>query len=228
MVTKVKAIPRHESDITAAKAVISAAAGLATSTLAIAAGDATKALATAATVATTTLMERAEKAATAVTEAAAKALAEFPNLREDIREVRAAQQAESGITVNMVRDILQAHSAADEVRLKSIDDTVKAIDVNMSEQNNRLGTAETHITRQNLVIFGVAGPVALIILGFIGKQLMTTVIEAERQGTLMNLPNIVMGATIIFALLVGLASYFAYKVYKILSQHATSNVPPKE
>jgi hypothetical protein len=197
--------------------VISAAAGLATSTIASAAADALKTLNAAAAV-----------SAKIVSDTASKALAEFPRLQEDIREIRSAQQTESSTTVSMVRDLLQAHASGEEVRLESIEATGKAIESHMIRQNGRLDKAEIHITRQNMAIFGVAGPVALIILGVIGRQLITIILEAEKQGTLMNLPNIVMGVTTIIAILAGLVGYFGYKIYKLLTQHAASNVITKE
>lgn len=207
-------LPKKQKD---AAAVISAAAGLATSTIASAAADALKTLNAAAAV-----------SAKIVSDTASKALAEFPRLQEDIREIRSAQQTESSTTVSMVRDLLQAHASGEEVRLESIEATGKAIESHMIRQNGRLDKAEIHITRQNMAIFGVAGPVALIILGVIGRQLITIILEAEKQGTLMNLPNIVMGVTTIIAILAGLVGYFGYKIYKLLTQHAASNVITKE
>jgi len=203
-------LPNKQKD---AKAVISAAAGIATSTIAAAAADALKTLNAAALV-----------SAKVVSETASKALAEFPRLQDDIREIREAQRAESGNTVAMVRDLLQAHTGAEEIQLTSINTTVKAVEAHMVKQNGRLDKAETHITRQNVAIFGVAGPIALIILGIAGRQLLTSIIAAERAGTLVDWPNLVMIGLGVVAVLFASAVYFGYKVNQLL--HRPVAIPP--
>ena len=204
-------LPKRQKE---ASAVISAAAGIATSTIAAAAADALKTLNAAAAV-----------SAKIVADTASKALAEFPRLQEDIREIRAAQQNEAGSTVSMVRDLLQAHVGSEEVRLQSIDDTVHAVEAHMVRQNGRLDKAETHITRQNVAIFGVAGPVALIILGIIGRQLIMTIVASEKAGTLTDWPNLLLGSLVGIAILAAGAVYFGYKVNQVLHRPAPP-VPP--
>ena len=191
-----------------APAVVAAAALLATSAIATAAADALKTLNAAAAV-----------SAKVVAETASKALSEFPRLQEDIREIRAAQKSDSNTTVAMVRDLLQAHTSSDEVWLKSIDTTVSAVEAHMIKQNGRLDKAETHITRQNVAIFGVAGPVALIILGIVGRQLIMMMIAAEKSGTLMDWPNLLLGVLVGVAILSASAVYFGYKVNQLLHRH---------
>src|ERR1035437_2064265 len=191
-----------------APAVVAAAALLATSAIATAAADALKTLNAAAAV-----------SAKVVAETASKALSEFPRLQEDIREIRAAQKSDSNTTVAMVRDLLQAHTSSDEVWLKSIDATVTAVETHMIKQNGRLDKAEVHITRQNVAIFGVAGPVALIILGVIGRQLIMSVSAAEKAGTLTDWRNIVLGALVGVAFLCASAVYVGYKVNQLLHHH---------
>lgn len=198
-----------------ATAVIAAATGLATSTIAVAAAEALKVLHAAA-----------EVQAKVVADTASKALSEFPRLQEDIREIRNAQQTDSGTTVTMVRELIEAHAKGEEFVLDSIHTTVKAVEAHMVKQNGRLDKAETHITRQNVAIFGVAGPVALIILGIIGRQLVSTIIDAERSGTLIDWPNIVMiglGITAVF--FVGIL-YFGYKAYALLNHRVKGTNGP--
>ena len=201
-------LPNKQKD---AKAVISAAAGIATSTIAAAAADALKTLNAAALV-----------SAKVVSETASKALAEFPRLQDDIREIREAQRAESGNTVAMVRDLLQAHTGAEEIQLASINTTVKAVEAHMVKQNGRLDKAETHITRQNVAIFGVAGPVALIILGIIGRQLILAILASEKAGTLTDWPNLLLGTLVGIAILAAGAVYFGYKVNQLLHREHAS------
>jgi|ERR1035437_5922785 uncharacterized membrane protein YdbT with pleckstrin-like domain len=191
-----------------APAVVAAAALLATSAIATAAADALKTLNVAAAV-----------SAKVVSETASKALAEFPRLQDDIREIRAAQQSEAGNTVSMVRDLLQAHTSAEEVQLQSLVTTVKAVEGHMIKQNGRLDKAETHITRQNVAIFGIAGPVLLVILGIVGRQFITMVIAAEKSGAFIDWPNLVLLVLGIVAVLVAVAVYFGYKVTQLLHRH---------
>ena len=151
-----KRVTPAETPADRAVAVIAAAASLATAALATAASEAIKTITTAA-----------ELAAKVVTDAAAKAVSEFPRLQEDIRELRVNQANESLSLTKVVATLLDVHTKAEDIRLKSIDATCARIDLHLSEQGNRLTTAEKHITRQNLVIFGLAGPVCLIIIGTI-------------------------------------------------------------
>ncbi len=145
---------QSKRSIEEASAVVTAAAGLATTVIATAAQDATKALAIAAS-----------EAAAVVSHAAAKAVSEFPRLQDDIREIRVAQQSQTATITDVVTTILGVHTMAEEVKLKSIDETVVKIEAHMANQNTRLAKAEWHITRMNLVIFGIAGPVSLLIIG---------------------------------------------------------------
>src|ERR1035437_3445452 len=207
-------LPNKQKD---AKAVISAAAGIATSTIAAAAADALKTLNAAALV-----------SAKVVSETASKALAEFPRLQDDIREIRAAQKSDSNTTVAMVRDLLQDHTSSDEVWLKSIDATVSAVETHMIKQNGRLDKAETHITRQNAAIFGVAGPVPLIILGVIGRQLIMSIVASEKSGTLTDWPNMLLGTLVGIAILAAGAVYFGYKVNQLLHRERASLLITKD
>lgn len=88
------------------EAVIAAAAAIATTQVAVAAADATKTVAAEATIARKTvasaaseaieMLKTAAKLATdVVMETAAKTLAEFPNIQQDIREIRQAQRDDS-------------------------------------------------------------------------------------------------------------------------------------
>ena len=195
-------LPKKQKD---AQAIVAAAAGLATSTIASAAADALKTLNAAAAI-----------SAKVVADTASKALAEFPRLQEDIREIREAQRTDAGSTVSMVRDLLQAHTSGEEVRLESIETTGKAIEAHMVHQNGRLDKAETHITRQNVAIFGVAGPVALIILGIVGRQLLMVIIASEKSGALTDWPNLLFIALGVVAVLCASAVYVGYKVNQLL------------
>jgi hypothetical protein len=96
----------------------------------------------------------------------------------------------------------------------------------MVKQNGRLDKAETHITRQNVAIFGVAGPVALIILGIIGRQLIMTIVASEKAGTLTDWPNLLLGSLVGIAILAAGAVYFGYKVNQVLHRPAPP-VPPR-
>ncbi len=156
-------LPKKQKDATS---VIAAAAGLATSTIAIAADGAMKTLSTAAADAVKTLSAAATISAKVVSDTAERALAEFPRLQDDIREIRMAQQAESGMTTEMVKALLIAHTSTEEEKLKSIDASLIEVKAHLVKQNGRLAKAETHITRQNLVLFGIAGPVSLLIIGY--------------------------------------------------------------
>jgi len=190
-----------------AASIIAAASAIATTTITTAAADAVKTLNTAAA-----------QSAKIVSDTASKALSEFPRLQDDIREIRTAQQMESSTTVSMVRDLIQTHTKGQDIVLNSINTTVKAVEAHMITQNGRLDRAETHITRQNVAIFGVAGPVALIILGAIARQLMTTVTTAEKFGTVVNWSNLFMiGLGVVVILVAGL-TYFGFKVYKSLQK----------
>jgi hypothetical protein len=169
--TTPKALARRQAAKDEAAAVLTAAAGLATTVIASAATDATKQLAEAAANATKAVALAAATASGVVADAATKALAEFPRLQEDIREVRAAQTSETATIVNLVTSLIGAHTMAEEERLRSIDGTVTKIEKHMVRQNGRLTTVETHITRQNLVIFGIAGPVSLAVIGYFMRAL---------------------------------------------------------
>lgn len=150
-----------------AAAVVAAAAGLATSTISTAATDATKTLSVAAAKAMLTLEAAAEKALHTVEIAAAKAVAEFPNLQEDMREIHASQATQTSTIVNVVTGLIKSHTEAEEGRLQSISESVGKIEMHLIKQNGRIEKAETHITRQNLVIFGILGPVGLLIVGYL-------------------------------------------------------------
>ena len=76
-------------------AVIAAAANLATSAVASAAADAAKTLAMAANDAVKILATAADNATKVVTDTATRTLAEFPNIQEDIRDLRAAMREDS-------------------------------------------------------------------------------------------------------------------------------------
>src|ERR1035437_5862528 len=200
-------LPTKQKDATA---VISAATGLATTVIANAAADAMKVVHDAAAV-----------AAKVVSETANKALAEFPELKQDLRDIRNAQQAETGTTVAMVKDLLQAHTMAEEAKLTSIaesliktGETVKAVEAHMVKQNGRLDKAETHITRQNMVIFGIAGPVSLHIIGWFGKGWINLLVNAERAGTPIGIwQTIVVASLVCLVILLGIGSVLDWKLY---------------
>ena len=162
--TLVASRSKNEAD---AAAIIAAAASLATAAVAGAAATATGTLTSAASTAIATLTEAAALAAKVVTDAATKAVSEFPRLQEDIREIRQSQSNEGANLTKVVSALLDAHTKAEEVRLTNIDTTCSDIDKHIGEQGVRLTAVETHITRQNIIIFGLAGPVSLLVLGTI-------------------------------------------------------------
>ena len=139
-----------------APAVIAAAASLATA-----------AVASAASIAVSTLNEAALIASKVVSDAASKAILEFPRLQEDIRELRASQTSEAESLTRIVTTLLESHTKSEEVRLGNIDSTCARIDSHLVEYSHRLLRAESHITRHNLIIFGLIAPVCLIIIGAI-------------------------------------------------------------
>lgn len=139
-----------------AAAIINIAAGLATATIAVAAGEATKTLSAAAALALQTLDT-----------AATKAVSEFPKLQEDIRELRVAQTSQTDTIISVVTGLIKGHTDTEDERLKSISESTGKIEQHMATQNGRLTLVETAITRLNLVLFGIGGPVALIVVGYL-------------------------------------------------------------
>jgi hypothetical protein len=139
----------------AASAVVSAAAGLAMATIATAAEEATKTLSAAAGIALKTLET-----------AAAKAISEFPDMKTDIREIRAAQGAQTATILDAVTCLIQEHTHAEELRLKAIDESTARIDTHAEARNLRLTDVEKSMTRLNLAIFGAGGPLAAITAGY--------------------------------------------------------------
>ena len=51
-------------------------------------------------------------------------------------------------------------------KLSSVHTLVEALDLKVGIQNGRVGKGEKSVTRLNLVIFGILGPLALTIFGF--------------------------------------------------------------
>ena len=147
-----------------AASIIAAAASLATAAVASAASTATATLTSAASTAIATLTEAASLAAKVVTDASAKAVSEFPRLQDDIREIRSNQSQEGASLTKVVTSLLEAHTQVEEVRLTSIEATCTKIDAHLVEHGDRLTTAEKHITRHQLVLFGIAGPVCLLVI----------------------------------------------------------------
>jgi hypothetical protein len=91
-----------------ATAIIAAAASLATTQVASAAVDASKTISLAAATALTLLKTAADVATTVVTDTAAKTLADFPNLHQDIREIRQAQREEAQTAADQFRLLTQS------------------------------------------------------------------------------------------------------------------------
>lgn len=174
MAVKKLTIRKKPSNIEEAANVVSAAAGLATAVIANAAQDATSALAVAAKDATAALAVAAADASKVVQDSTTKALLEFPDIKEDIREIRASQSSLSmtltsvvtGLT-STVTELITEHTAQEDTRLKSIDTAVQEIKLHLKTQNGRIAKTENHITRLNLVFFGIAGPMALVVFGYI-------------------------------------------------------------
>jgi|ERR1035437_4312665 hypothetical protein len=164
---------RSASAADKAASIVAAAAGLATSTISSAASEATKTLSVAAAKAMLTLETAATKAMTTVEVAAQKAVSEFPNLQEDMRQIHTAQATQTATIVDVVTNLIRTHTDGEEMRLESIGESVSNIEAHMDKQNGRLAKAETHITRQNLVIFGIAGPVCLLIVGYLIAHVVT-------------------------------------------------------
>lgn len=162
MVTKKKTA---QNQLRNAASIVTAAAGLATSVIADAASSATATLAAAAKDATTALAASAADAAKVVQESTAKALLEFPDIKTDIREIRNAC-AET-----------KENSKAGDLRLTTINTSVEEINKHLKTQNGRLAKAEAHIIRQNLVVFGIAGPVSLLVIGYFVRSFFTTVMQ---------------------------------------------------
>lgn len=149
-------------DIDDAAAVVSAAAGLATTVIASAATDATRAVAAAAGEATKALATAASTASQVVTDSAKQALSEFPRMQEDIREIRTGQNGLTSTLTSVVTEVLNSHTSAQDAKLATSDGkltsiaaAVEEIRGHMVKQNGRLAKAETSITRQNLVLFGL-------------------------------------------------------------------------
>ena len=146
--------------------------------IAAAASLATAAVAAAASTAITTLTDAASVAAKVVSDASTKAISEFPRLQEDIREIRAAQSNEGANLTKVVSALLDAHTHAEELRLGSIEATLKKIDAYMTTQDGRLMVVEKQITRHQLILFGIAGPVCLLVIGtvltILAKNFTTT------------------------------------------------------
>lgn len=156
---------RPSDDTGHAAAVVAAAASLATT-----------AVASAAATATTTLTEAATLAAKVVAEAANKAINEFPRLQDDIREIRAAQSGEAASLTKAVTILLEAHTVAEDIRLKSIEATCTRIDTHLTGLNDRVTVTEKHITQHQLILFGIAGPVCLLIIGAVLTIFMNSII----------------------------------------------------
>jgi hypothetical protein len=146
---------------------IAAAAGHATTVIAAAAANATEALAVAADAARTAVSDAANRAAKNVEESTARALAEFPDIREDIREIRSSQALMVQSLTSVVTETLNQYTNAEATRLGGIAKSVEEIKEHMKTQNGRLAQAESHIIRQNLVLFGIIGPAALAIGGYV-------------------------------------------------------------
>jgi hypothetical protein len=204
---------------TDATKTLASAASDATTTVAGAAADATKMLTHSAAAATLTVMKAAENAALQVQEAAVKTLAELPDIKEDIREIRSKQDTLVSSVSEMVKDAIHEHTTYEATWQTATTTSLTEIKGHMQKQNGRLAKAENHITRQNVAIFGVAGPVALVILGIVGRPLVTMVIAAEKSGTLVNWPNIILGGSIGAAVLVAVAVYIGYKINQLLHRH---------
>lgn len=175
---------RNKSETLAdrASAVVAAAAGLATSTISTAATEATKTLSVAAAKAMLTIETAATKALNIVEVAAAKAVGEFPNLQEDMRQIHSAQDTQTATIVNVVTELIRGHTESEDGRLKSIGESVGKIESHMITQNGRLSKAETHITRQNLIIFGIAGPIGLLIIGYFAPHIVEMSVKTGGWG----------------------------------------------
>ncbi len=138
-----------------ASAVVAAAAGLATTVIS-----------TAATEATRTLAVAAADAAKVVEAAAAKAVADFPRMTEDIREIRNAQESAISTMTSVVTNLLDTHSKAATLQVDTIRMAVEDIKGAVARQANRVAATERHTTRLNLVVFGMGGPF-LIGVGYV-------------------------------------------------------------
>ncbi len=153
-----KRAPRPSSAlfIPSAPSVVAAAASLATAKIASDADQATQKISTAAAV-----------ALQVVETATARAIAEFPNLQADIRDLRgridqvsAAQVTQTETLISVVTGLLKGHTDAEAGRLRSIDESVARFGQGGADRNTRLGTLDTSVARLNLVVFAIGGPLA--------------------------------------------------------------------
>jgi hypothetical protein len=135
--------------------------------LAAAASSAVHALAVAAEDARAQVANAAEQASQTLRISTEKAISEFPDIREDIREIRSSQALMVQSLTSVVTETLNQYTSAETARLGGIAKSVEEIKEHMKTQNGRLAKAESHIIRQNLVLFGIIGPTALAIGGYV-------------------------------------------------------------
>jgi hypothetical protein len=91
-------------------------------------------------------------------------VATLPTLREDIREIREGQGHMVSTLTSVMTELIGTHAKTEETWQKATDGTLAEIKGHMEKQNGRIAKAEKHITRQNLVLFGIVGPLTLGII----------------------------------------------------------------
>jgi hypothetical protein len=192
-----------------AEAVIAAAAGLATSRIAVEAADATKTLAVAASVALEKVDAVAGRVLHMIEVAAAKAVSEFPNLQQDMRDLHNSQSAQTSTIIDVVTKLIEAHTGKEEAHLATLGESVLGvredvgkIEKHMTTQNGRMAKAETHIIRQNLIIFGISAPIGLLIIGYFAPHIVEMSVKTGGWGAITVA---VVAVTLVLTILLAVA-----------------------
>ena len=139
---------------------------------------------------TTKIQQEQNQAAAVIAAAASLALGTLSSAANEAQRTLSAAAAVAQSTLTTAADRaaldlkilstrLEGQMNVLDEKLSSVHTLVQAIDTKVGIQNGRVTKGEKSITRLNLVIFGIVGPLALTVFGFGVYDLLSLWIKAH-------------------------------------------------